>query len=335
MMMHFSNYLYQDSEDSFLPEPLYQKFQICHQTYVEAAAKKCSIEKAEALCSQWLKVIIDDLKNPIIFPPYHKKIRSPVDLYQFGIDFFSVLIDEEKSQILHPERLDQIQELIRSGHNVVLLANHQTESDPQLMYCLLGASHPQLMENMIFVAGDRVTSDPLARPFSMGCDLLCIYSKRHINHPPELREEKLNHNQKSMRTLKMLLSEGGKFVYVAPAGGRDRKNAQGELYPAEFHPDSVEMFRLLAKSSGKPTHFFPFAMKTYDILPPPPTIEEAIGELRVVSSAPRAFNFGEELFLDELCNAEATDTHDKHSLRALRASHVFSIVTELYKEILS
>ncbi|ANI66010.1 glycerol-3-phosphate acyltransferase [Chlamydia trachomatis] len=333
--MHFSNCLYQAFEDQLLPEPLYQKFQICYQTYIEAASKKCSAEKAEALCSQWLKVIIDDLKNPIIFPPYHKKIRSPIDLYQFGIDFFSALIDDQKSQILHPERLDQIQEYIQAGHNVVLLANHQTESDPQLMYCLLGASHPQLMESMIFVAGDRITSDPLARPFSMGCDLLCIYSKRHINHPPELKEEKLMHNQKSMRTLKMLLSEGRKFFYVAPSGGRDRKNLQGELYPAEFHPDSVEMFRLLAKSSGKTTHFFPLAMKTYDILPPPPTIEEAIGEHRVISFAPVAFNFGDELLLDELCSSEEADIHDKRALRALRASRAFSIVTDLYKEILT
>ena len=333
--MHFSNYLYQAFEDHCLPEPLYQKFQICHQTYVEAATKKCSVEKAESLCSQWLKVIIDDLKNPIIFPPYHKKIRSPVDLYQFGIDFFSVLIDDQKSQVLNPHQLDQIQNYIHAGHNVVLLANHQTESDPQLMFCLLGASHPQLMENMIFVAGDRVTSDPLARPFSMGCDLLCIYSKRHINHPPELKEEKLNHNQKSMRTLKMLLSEGGKFIYVTPAGGRDRKNSRGGLYPAEFHPDSIEMFRLLAKSSGKLTHFFPFAMKTYDILPPPPTIEETIGEHRIIAFAPVAFNFGEEIVLDDLCSSEEIELCDKHSQRALRASRVFSIVTDLYKEILT
>ncbi|QYC79455.1 glycerol-3-phosphate acyltransferase, partial [Chlamydia suis] len=46
--MHFSNYLYQAFEDHCLPEPLYQKFQICHQTYVEAATKKCSVEKAES-----------------------------------------------------------------------------------------------------------------------------------------------------------------------------------------------------------------------------------------------------------------------------------------------
>lgn len=86
--MHFSNCLYQAFEDQLLPEPLYQKFQICYQTYIEAASKKCSAEKAEALCSQWLKVIIDDLKNPIIFPPYHKKFARQLIFTNLASTFF-------------------------------------------------------------------------------------------------------------------------------------------------------------------------------------------------------------------------------------------------------
>ena len=43
---------------------------------------------------------------------------------------------------------------------------------------------------MIFVAGERVITDPLAIPFSMGSNLLCIYSKRYIDHPPEKKIEK-------------------------------------------------------------------------------------------------------------------------------------------------
>ena len=42
----------------------------------------------------------------------------------------------------------------------------------------------------IFVAGDRVQTDAIAVPFSMGRDLLCIYSKRHMNNPPELASKK-------------------------------------------------------------------------------------------------------------------------------------------------
>ncbi len=332
--MCFTKYLIEAFENQSLPEPLYQQFLLYHENYLEAATKKCSLEKAEELCLQWLKLIIEDLKSPFVFPPYHKKIREPIDLFTFGKEFFSVLVDDEHSYILNLDQLDQIQEQIDRGDNVVLLANHQTECDPQLMYYALGKTHPDLVENMIFVAGDRVTSDPLARPFSMGCNLLCIYSKRHINSPPEQREEKLRHNQKSMQTLKTLLKEGGKFIYVAPSGGRDRKRPDSTLYPAEFDPDSIEMFRLLSKSSGTPTHFYPFAMRTYDILPPPPTIEEALGEYRAIFFAPVLFNFGKECFLDELCNEKIQEL-DKHSQRLLRSEIVFAEVSKLYQELQS
>ncbi|ACZ32850.1 acyltransferase family protein [Chlamydia pneumoniae LPCoLN] len=331
--MQFSRYLRYAFDNQYLPEPLYQKFSVFHQNYIDAATKKAAADQAEALCLQWVKVIIEDLKNPFIFPPYHKKIRAPIDLFRLSIDFFSLVIDDKNSRILNLHRLKEIEEYIARGDNVVLLANHQTECDPQLMYYALGKTHPELMENMIFVAGDRVTSDPLARPFSMGCDLLCIYSKRHIATPPELREEKLLHNQKSMQILKTLLNEGGKFIYVAPAGGRDRKNAEGKLYPSEFSPESIEMFRLLAKASNQTTHFYPFALKTYDILPPPPKIENAIGEQRAIFFAPVFFNFGAELFFDALCSKEELIHCDKHAQRTLRAEKVFSIVKNLYEEL--
>lgn len=331
--MHFSTYLTQAFGNQSLPEPLYQKFQIYHQNYVEAATKKCSLEKAEALCLQWLKIVIEDLKNPFIFPPYHKKIRHPIDLFTFGKEFFSVLIDDENSRVDNLQQLDHIEKAILRKDNVILLANHQTECDPQLMYYALGKTHPELLENMIFVAGDRVTSDPLARPFSMGCDLLCIYSKRHIHTPPEQKEEKLHHNQKSMKILKSLLHEGGKFIYVAPAGGRDRKTTKDLLYPAEFQPESVEMFRILTKASGRPVHFYPLALKTYDILPPPPTIENTIGEYRAIFYAPIRFKFGEEILLDELCSEEELKNYDKHSQRVLRSNKAFAIVSQLYEEL--
>lgn len=86
--MHFSNYLYQAFEDHCLPEPLYQKFQICHQTYVEAATKKCSVEKAESLCSQWLKVIIDDLRIPSFSPLTTKKFAALLIFINLGSIFF-------------------------------------------------------------------------------------------------------------------------------------------------------------------------------------------------------------------------------------------------------
>src|SRR5690606_4917236 len=128
--------------------------------------------------------------------------------------------------------------------NVVLLANHQTETDPQIISILLEKSHARIAEQIIYVAGERVITDPLAIPFSMGCNLLCIYSKRYINSPPELKNEKQLHNKSTMELMSRLLKEGGKIIYVAPSGGRDRRSSSGKVEVASFDPQSIEMFSL-------------------------------------------------------------------------------------------
>ena len=79
---------------------------------------------------------------------------------------------------------------VKDGDNVVLFANHQSEADPQIFSVLLDPKYPGFAEQTIFVAGDRVTTDLLAGPFSMGRNLLCIFSKKHIENPPELKSEK-------------------------------------------------------------------------------------------------------------------------------------------------
>ena len=56
-----------------------------------------------------------------------------------------------------------------------------------------------------------------------------------------------------MELMSRLLQEGGKVIYVAPSGGRDRRNAEGEIEVAPFDPQSVEMFYLMARK-GKNTH---------------------------------------------------------------------------------
>ena len=46
------------------------------------------------------------------------------------------------------------------------------------------------MSRPINSSGDRVTTDLLAMPFSMGRNLLCIFSKKHVDNPPELKSTK-------------------------------------------------------------------------------------------------------------------------------------------------
>jgi glycerol-3-phosphate O-acyltransferase len=78
------------------------------------------------------------------------------------------LVINDMSRAVGVERLTEIGEAVARGENVLLLSNHQTEADPQVMSILLeqhGFSH--LAEKIIYIAGHKVTSDPVAIPFSM------------------------------------------------------------------------------------------------------------------------------------------------------------------------
>ncbi len=86
------------------------------------------------------------------------------------------------------------------------------------------------------------------------------------------------HNQRTMKKMKELLEEGGRIIYVALSGGRDRPDEYGNVQVAEFDAQSLEMFRLMAKQSHKPCHFYPLALATFDILPPPPVVEKELGK---------------------------------------------------------
>ena len=248
----------------------------------------------ERLFATFLKLVIEQFSNPFSFAPYHQKVHSPFDYYHFGLDFLRPLIDLPHSEVRHLSRLDTIQKQLRAGENVILLANHQTEGDPQAISILLEHTHPEIAAQIIYVAGERVVTDPLAIPFSMGCDLLCIYSKRYIDHPPDEKEEKLHHNRRTLDQMRQLLHEGGKIIYVAPSGGRDRKNSQGTIEVAPFDPNSVEMFYLMAQKARTPTHFYPLALATYNLLPPPDAIQRELGEVRRAHHTPVAIAFGAE-----------------------------------------
>ena len=159
-----------------------------HATVVKSG---CSHELAvEELFSTYLELIRGLNFNPIAFESYHAMIIKPVNYYQFGIDFASPLVNANVSEYVGEENLIKIAQQLKAKENVIFLANHQTEIDPQLLNILLEKKHPDLGRDIIYVAGDRVISDCLAIPMSLGRNLLCIYSKKHINNPPERKEEK-------------------------------------------------------------------------------------------------------------------------------------------------
>lgn len=129
--------------------------------------------------------VLELVKEPHRFDPFHAAMRSPFDFDRLGTEFFSGLVQREASAIHGLEVVRQIQEQLAMGDNVVLLANHQSEADPQILSVLLNPCAPGFASEIIYVSGDRVTTDLLAQPFAMGRNMLCIFSKRHIESPPE------------------------------------------------------------------------------------------------------------------------------------------------------
>jgi len=301
-----------------------------YEGYYRAISAAGGIEKGIATLFQFLNLLEVQFKDPYTFQPYHQKIRHPIDYYRFGLDFIRPLIDLPHSKILGREYLELISSQLQKGENVVLLANHQTESDPQAISILLETTHPEIAEKIIYVAGERVVTDPLAIPFSMGCDLLCIYSKRYIDHPPELKAKKQLHNKNTMELMSRLLQEGGKIIYVAPSGGRDRRNAEGVIEVAPFDPSSIEMFYLMARKAKTPTHFYPFSLATYDLLPPPETIQKELGEIRTAKRCPIHLAFAPPFDMEKF---PGSDHNDKNVRRQNKADAIWNIVKKNYEKL--
>lgn len=288
------------------------------------------LEASAEVFDDFIRLTKEQIDSPFQFEPYHEKVRAPYDYYKFGLDFLRPLVDLPHSTVSGMETLDTIETLLKKKENVVLLANHQIEADPQAISILLEKSHPELGEELIFVAGTRVTTDPLAIPFSMGRNLLCIHSKKYIDNPPEEQHEKQMHNKRTMDRMVDLFREGGHAIYVAPSGGRDRANAEGVVEVAPFDPQSVEMFYLMAKKGETPTHFFPLSLSTYHLLPPPETIEVELGESRITSGGAIHLHFGEEVDMEHFPGSEKAS--DKKDLRRIRAEYLWECVNKEYEK---
>lgn len=269
----------------------------------------------------FLNLIENQFNTPYQFMPYHKAIRHPIDYYQFGVDFLKPLVDLTHSTISGLIHLNKIVSQLKKKENIILFANHQIEADPQAISVLLEKHEHEFAENLIFVAGTRVTTDPLAIPFSMGRNLLCIHSKKYIDTPLEKKHEKQLHNKRTMELMSKLLKEGGHAIYVAPSGGRDRTNAEGIVEVAPFDPQSIEMFYLMTQKAKTPTHFYTLALSTYHLLPPPETTDTEIGEQRITHGGAIHLTFGPELNMEKIPGF--TSKMNKHEKRKIRAEFLW------------
>lgn len=316
-------------QESLFTKKLSETIEIFYRSYERIALTNGYSHKDFTwIFIDYVDLIIRYLNCPFEFQPYHKQIRLPYDYFQFGVDFLTPLVQRQGSKIYGEKNLAKIQRYIHQGDNVILLANHQTEADPIAITIMLLDKAPKLAKEMISVAGERVLTDPLSVPFSMGCNLLCIYSKRYIDHPPEQKAQKQHHNKKTMQLMSELLSIGGQLIYIAPSGGRDRKNSDGKIIPAPFDPQSIEMLYLMSNRAKKQTHFFTLALSTYTLLPPPETIQQELGENRVTEGGTIQLAFGKELDMERL---PIQQNKDKHLRRKLRADYIHNLVLQDYQ----
>jgi len=229
------------------------------------------------------------------------------DFYTWGCNFFRYFIDTSESEVLGIDNLKNAMEQANKGENVVFFANHQSEADPQVMSILLDkVGFTEEASKIIFVAGHKVTTDPLAIPFSMGRDLICIHSKKHIDTDPDTKTMKSRQNLMAMSGMLTKLKEGGCVLWVAPSGGRDRRDVEsGKIPIAPYDSKTIDMFRLMGRKSKVKTHYYPLAMVSYELCPPPDFIEAGVGEQRNFRFAPVGIKVGEEITSEDHFNPGA------------------------------
>jgi len=222
-------------EEGNLPADVASSLEELYYNYKNAVLQTGNPDAYEIMLSNMMALfdrVILDVQNPFTFPPYHKAIREPFDYYMFGQNYIRPLVDFRNSYVGNISLFHDIEEKLHQGHNVVLMSNHQTEADPAIIALLLEKSNPWISENIVYVAGDRVVTDPLCKPFSMGRNLICVYSKKHMNDYPELIEMKRRSNTRSLKEMALLLRGGSQLIWIAPSGGRDRPDpSTGEWYP--------------------------------------------------------------------------------------------------------
>uniref|UniRef100_A0A6N2KWD8 Glycerol-3-phosphate acyltransferase, chloroplastic n=1 Tax=Salix viminalis TaxID=40686 RepID=A0A6N2KWD8_SALVM len=269
-----------EAEAGKLPSNVAAGMKELYQNY-KTAVLQSGIPNAHETVLENMAVALDliflDVEDPFIFSPYHKALRKPLDYYDFGQKYIRPLIDFRNSYVGNVNIFNEIQEKLRQ----------------------------------IYVAGDRVVTDPLCKPFSMGRNLICVYSKKHMNDDPEHSEEKRKANIRSLKEMALLLRGGSQVIWIAPSGGRDRPDPlSGEWFP--------DMFILCIGLC-------------YDIMPPPPQVEREIGERRVISFHGVGLSVAPEISFSEVTAA----SENPEEAKEVYTEALYKSVTEQYNVLKS
>lgn len=336
----FHSRAHQYLQDGSLPPVPVHTLLAWFESYKEAV-RRCAFVSgdgewfAEGAFSTLMELMRRHHTSPIDFRPYHTQLLSPFDYYQFGVDFSIVLVHLSQSRVDRLENLHRAVAQANAGENVIFLSNHQSEADPYAIDALfnhVARLDAGFVKDIIFMAGDRVREDLVVVPFSAGRNLLTVYSKKHLGDVPELRGTKVAHNRRTISVTQRLLAEGGKCIWFAPSGGRDRRCAEsGRVEVSEFDAGAIEMMRFTAFKSGKPCHFYPLSLVTYNMLPPPSNVGGAqIGEERIVNHMPMYLEVGDEIDWRDSIPEGVTGKMEK---RIAQGKFVQRMVTEGYTRI--
>ncbi|KAL8107649.1 glycerol-3-phosphate acyltransferase, chloroplastic-like [Apium graveolens] len=287
-----------------LPISIARGMEELYQNYKDAVLQSGDPDAEEIVLSNMaivLNRIFMVVKDAFVFSPYHKAIREPFDYYMFAQDYIRPLINFGNSYVGNISLFNQMEENLRQGDNIILISNHQTEADPAVIALLLESTHPCIGEGVTYIAGDRVVTDPLCKPFSMGRNLLCVYSKKHMYDDPKLVDIKRRANTRSLKEMAQLLRSGSKIIWIAPSGGRDRPDpATKEWFPAPFDASAVDNMRRLMEHAGCPGHIYPVALLCHDIMPPPAKVEKEIGERRMIAFHGTGLSIAPPINFDEI-----------------------------------
>lgn len=326
--------------DGLLPKAVAQTLTSWYGSYQQAVTDHADFPfdpsvYTEQMFTTLLELSRRGVEQPIQFNSFHERIRAPFDYYKFSVEFASVLLNKQRSTVTGMDNVRRVVEYVRNGDNVVFLSNHQSEGDPfaiDVLFEHIAKCDRTFCEQIIFMAGDRVRDDPVVMPFSAGRNLFTVYSKKHINDVPELREYKTLHNKRTLAEAQRMFSEGGCAVWLAPSGGRDRRSAEtGRVEVSPFDGSSIDMMRYTAAKSNKPCHFFPMSLLTYNMLPPPTKVGGAeVGEERVANHIPMHMYVADEIDWERIVPPQIENKLDR---RKAQREYVENVVKSGYEAI--
>ena len=118
--------------------------------------------------------------------------------------------------------------------------------------------------------------------------MVCVNRTTHTHHPA-FDETFAPLSRRAERETRHFLSLSRETRRNAsgrlPCEGRAGPDPEtGKYVVAKFDPKSVEMFRLMAAKVAPATHFYPVAMLTHRLIPPPKTQKTGVFGMNPLSS---------------------------------------------------